>query len=312
MANSIIRNLLIPLDGSTLAESVLPYAAQIAKKLNVSVTLLHIIETDAPEKIHGQKHLTKPAQAEKYLNSISTLEIFKNTGVEFHVHEMSVRDVAKSISEHSRELKQDLVILCTHGSSGIHQLLFGSIAQQVISLGITPVLLINPMQVYPAEECKFETFLIPLDGNPDHEHALNYAVSLAKMCKAKIHLFAAIPRFGNMSGEFTASNRLLPGTTSRMMDMIVSDTEEYFVKLKEKLEQTGIVVTASYSRSDPADAITEAAIENKADLIILATHGKKGAEAFWEGSVTPKISKSSRIPLLLVPVRWSEDLGMTI
>lgn len=303
MDNSIIKNLLIPLDGSTLAEAVLPYTAQLAKKLNVEVTLLHIIETDAPDKIHGQMHLTKPAQAEKYLLSISSLEIFKNVGVEFHVHEMSVNDVAKSISEHSKELKQDLVVLCTHGKSGIHELIFGTIAQQVISLGITPVLLINPLQIYPAEGCRFEKFLIPLDGNPEHEHVLDYAVKLAKLCDAAIHLFAAIPRFGTMSGEVTQANRLLPGTTSRMMDMIVSDAEEYLIKLKEKLEQSGLKVTASYSRSDPSDAITEAAEKNNADLIILATHGKKGAEAFWEGSITPKISKTSRIPLLLIPVK---------
>ena len=303
MDNPIIKNLLIPLDGSKLAESVLPYAAQIAKKLSVSVTLLHIIETDAPEKIHGQQHLTEAVQAEKYLNTISLLDIFKKIGIEYHVHEMSVRDVAKSISEHSKELKQDLVILCTHGSSGIHQILFGSIAQQVISLGITPVLLINSLQVYPKEDCKFERFLIPLDGNPEHEHVLDYTIPFAKMCGAEIHLFVAIPRFGTMSGEYTQANRLLPGTTSRMMDMIVSDAEEYLTKLKDKLESTGLKVTASYSRSDPADAITEAAKKNNADMIILATHGKKGAEAFWEGSLTPKISKASSIPLLLVPIK---------
>ncbi len=306
MDNSIIINLLIPLDGSSLAEAVLPYAAQVARKLNVSITLLHIIETDAPERVHGQQHLTKPAQAEKYLNSIASLEMFKGVGIEFHVHEMSVRDVAKSISEHSKELKQDLVIMCTHGSSGIHQMLFGTIAQQVISLGITPVLLINPLQSYPKEGCKLDKFLIPLDGNPEHEQVLDYAVPFAKKCEAQIDLFVAVPRFGSMSGEFTQANRLLPGTTSRMMDMIANDAEDYLAKLTEKLEKSGIKVKAGYSRNDPADAIAKTAKKNKADLIILATHGKKGAEAFWEGSITPKISKASKVPLLLVPVagKW--------
>ncbi len=302
MDKPIINNLLIPLDGSSLAESVLPYTAQLAKKLNVTVTLLHIIESDAPEKIHGQRHLTKPAQAEDYLNSISSLEIFKNIGIDTHVHETSVKDVSKSISDHSKELKQDLVILCTHGKSGIHHLLFGSIAQQVISLGITPVLLINPLQYYPDAIYSFENFLIPLDGNPDHEHVLDYAAAFAKMCRANIHLFVAIPNFGTMSGEFTPANRFLPGTTSKMMDMIVIDAEEYLSKLQAKLEEMGLKVTVSLSRSDPANAITEISKKIKADLIVLATHGKKGAEAFWEGSITPRISKSSKIPLLIIPV----------
>ncbi len=303
MDNLIIKNLLVPLDGSSLAESVLPITAQLAIKLNVSVTLLHIIETDAPEKIHGQQHLTKPVQAEKYLKSISSLDIFKNIRVNLHVHETSVKNVAKSISEHSKELNQDLVVLCTHGSSGIHHLLFGSIAQQVISLGATPVLLINPLLGSKISDCKFENFLIPLDGNPEHENVLDFAAVIAKLCGASIHLFSAIPQFGNMSGGFTAANRLLPGTTSKMMDMIVGDTEEYLNKLKENLVKQNLKVTTGSLRNDPASAIIETSKRFKSDLIILATHGKKGADAFWEGSITPKISKASKIPLLLVPVK---------
>ncbi len=303
MDNAIIKKLLVPLDGSGLAESVLPYTAQIAKKINVSVTLIHIIEKDAPNTIHGQTHLTRADQAEEYLKKIASLEIFSGVTVNVHVHETSESDVARSIAEHSKELHQDLVIMCTHGSSGLHSMLFGSKAQQVISLGITPVMLINPSSEKYLKSCGFETFLIPLDGNPDHEQALEYASMLALMCGAKIHLLIAIPLFGTMSGELTPVNRLLPGTTSRMMDMIVPDAEEYLTRKKSKLEESGLKVSASASRNNPEKAILETARKIKADVIILATHGKKGAGAFWEGSVTPKISKSSKVPILLVPVK---------
>ena len=303
MDKPVIKQLLVPLDGSSLAESVLPYTAQIAKKIQVSVTLIHIIEKYAPDTIHGQKHLTQPHQAEEYLNAIASSDIFKGITVNIHVHETSVDDVPRSIAEHSAELNQDLVVMCTHGSSGLHGMLFGSIAQQVISLGITPVLLINPTIEKSAQTCNFETFLIPLDGNPDHEHALDYASTFANMCGAKLHLLMAIPLFGTMSGELTPVNRLLPGTTSRMLDMIVPDAEAYLIKQKTKLEESGLKVSASASRNNPSRAILDTAKKINADVIILATHGKKGADAFWEGSVTPRISRSSKIPLLLVPVK---------
>ncbi len=303
MDNPVIKQLLVPLDGSLLAESVLSYTAKIAEKINVSVTLIHIIEKDAPETVHGQRHLTNPGQAEEYLNSIASSDIFKNIRVNIHVHETRVEDIPRSISEHSKELHQDLVVMCTHGSGGLHNMLFGSIAQKVISLGITPVLLINPDGGRLKPECNFDTFLIPLDGNPDHEQALTYASAFARMCGARIHLLMAIPLFGSMSGELTPINRLLPGTTSRMMDMIVPDAEEYLNRQKLKLEESGLKVTASASRNNPARAISETARKIKADVIILATHGKKGAEALFDGSVTPKISKTSKIPLLLVPVK---------
>jgi nucleotide-binding universal stress UspA family protein len=303
VVKSIINNLLIPLDGSTLAESVLPVALRLAKKINVSVTLIHIIETDAPDTVHGQRHLTSPVQAEQYLNSIASSEIFHEVNVNIHVHDTSVKNVSRSIAEHSKELNQDLVIMCTHGSGGLQHLLFGSIAQKVISLGNTPVLLINPSNKKINASANFENFLVPLDGNPDHEHALNYASVLAKMCNAKIHLLVAIPHFGNMSGKLTPVNRLLPGTTSKMLDMLVPDAKDYLQRIQKELETSGLRVSSYASRNDPAAAITETAKKINADLVILATHGTKGAEAFWEGSITPKVNKSSRIPLLLVSVK---------
>lgn len=296
-----IRKLLVPLDGSPMAESVLTAAAQLARKISASVTLIHVVEKNPPDKIHGQMHLTNAQQADEYLRATASSDIFRGIDVRFHVHEAGVRDVSQSIHDHTEELGQDLVIMCTHGSSGFRGMIFGSIAQQVISFGNVPVLLMTPA----AEnfKFKFENFLVPLDGNPDHERSLAYASALARVCEAKIHLLIAIPHFVSMSGELTPTNRFLPATTAKMMDMLVPDAEEYLLRLKTKIESEGIEVATSTSRSKPGTAIPKTAKSIKADLIVLATHGKKGTEAFWSGSVAPKISKSSKIPLLLVPVR---------
>jgi len=309
--NIQVKKLLVPLDGSPLAESVLPATARLARKTKAAVTFFHVIERDAPNTVHGQLHLTKPDQAESYLRVISSMPIFEGMDVEVHVHETGVRDVSQSISDHSEELSADLIIMCTHGrskrpgvfSSGLRGLLVGSIAQQVISLSDTPVMLVNPSVEESRTRSSFENFLIPLDGNPDHEHALGFATSLAKMCGAKVHLLIAVPRFGTMSGDLTVTNRYLPGTTTRMMDMIVPDAKDYLNKVQSRAELDGLSVTTSTSRSSPAKAISRTAKSVKADLVVLATHGKRGSEPFWEGSVTPKVIRSERVPVLLVPVR---------
>ncbi len=303
MDNSQIKKILVPLDGSALAESVLPAAARLAKKVGGTVTLLHIIEMDAPEKVHGQTHLTKPDEAEKYLASVASREVFEGVSVVEHVHETGVRDVSQSISDHSEELNADLVVMCTHGNTGLRDLLVGSIAQQVISLSKTPVMLVNPALKKSSASPNFENFLIPLDGNPDHEHALSYASNLARACKAMMHLLIAVPRFGTMSGELTIVNRYLPGTTSRMMDMLVPEAKEYLKNVGAKLEGSGLSMSTTISRSNPAKAISKTAKSVKSDLIILATHGKTGSKPFWEGSITPKVIRSGKVPILLVPVR---------
>lgn len=302
-----IREILVPLDGSALAESVLPAVARLAKKISGTVTFMHVIEQNPPERVHGQPHLRRPDQAEEYLRTIASMQIFDGIPISVHVHETGVRDVSQSISDHSEELRQDLIVMCTHGNSGLHELLVGSIAQQVISLSSTPVMLVNPSIERVKAKPDFENFLIPLDGNPDHEQALRYTSALAERCAALIHLMIAVPRFGTMSGELTAANRFLPGTTRRMMDMIVPEAREYLRGVSEKIESAGLKTTTNALRGSPVKAILKTAKNVKADLIVLATHGKKGARPFWEGSVTPKISRSSKVPLLLIPVREREE-----
>lgn len=303
MGNSHIHKILVPLDGSSLAESVLPATAALARKVSGAVTLFHVIERDAPERIHGQPHLTKADEAEKYLASIVSGPLFEGVEATAHVHETGVRDVSQSISDHSEELGADLIIMCTHGSSGLRKILVGSIAQQVISLSTTPVMLVNPLLKKTGSEPRFDDFLIPLNGDPDHEHALEFASDLAGMCEARVHLLAAVPRFGTMSGELTIVNRYLPGTTSRMMDMLVPEARAYLKNLQARLEDRGLNVSTTVSRSNPAKAISKTAKSVRSGLIILATHGKSGSRPFWEGSVTPQVIRAAKVPILLVPVR---------
>jgi nucleotide-binding universal stress UspA family protein len=87
------------------------------------------------------------------------------------------------------------------------------------------------------------------------------------------------------------------------LDMLVPEAKEYLKRLQAEIEGTGLKVSTSVSRSGPAKAITKTSKSTKSDLIVLATHGMKGSKPFWEGSITPKVIRSGKVPILLVPVR---------
>lgn len=144
MDERVFRHILFPLDGSRLAESALTTAVWLARAMDAQVTLVHIIEKNAPSEIHRDRHLVTPEEADTYLQEISRRPTLSGLRVETHVHTAEVGDVARSIAEHSAELAPDLVAMCTHGRGGARRLLFGVIAQQVISLGKTPVLMVRP------------------------------------------------------------------------------------------------------------------------------------------------------------------------
>lgn len=301
----MFKHILVPLDGSHLAESVLPAANYLSEKLGASVTLIHVIEKDAPGNIHGDFHLRNSKDAEAYLLNIANSSFSKKTNVKYHVHEQQVTNVASSIVEHSGELNPDLIIMCSHGRGGMKDIFFGSIAQKVIGQGRTPVLLIQPQTEGISTEFICNTMLVPVDGNPEHELGLTAAEEIAKVCKSRLHLLMAIPLFGSLSGEWTSSSKFLPGTTTRMLEMVADSSEEYLQHLKDDIIDSDIEVTSESSREDPENAIIDSTKHLNADIVVLGTHGKSGMEAFWSGSVTAKICRAIKKPILLVPIKKS-------
>ena len=289
-----------------MAEVSLPAAVSLARTLGAAVTLFHVIERGAPQDIHGERHLTSPDEARDYLDEVSARAFPADISVERHVHSSEVNDVARSIAEHVGELGPDLIVMCTHGRGGLRGLMFGRIAQQVVRLGKTPVLLVPPGPTGASPTFSCNRILVALDGNPDHEEGLKVAASLAKIGGVDVCLIMAVHTFDTLSGEQAATAKLLPGATHALLDLAEKDAKEYLHRHITTLQAAGFTATADVRRGDPVIVILEASKRTRADLIVLATHGKTAMDAFWSGSATPNVTSRSVIPLLLVPVRFKE------
>jgi nucleotide-binding universal stress UspA family protein len=297
----MFKRLLVPLDGSKLSEVALAVASHLAQTLGASVMLLHIIERDAPKEVHSNRHLQEADQAKEYLEQVARKAFPPGVPVEAHVHAVGVKDVAQSIADHAEELEPDLIVMCTHGSGGARDWIFGSIAQQVVSIWKTPVLLIPPKCCY--EEFTFQRLLVPLDGHVEHEGGLPVAAEFARALGAKLNLLMVIHKPGTLKGERAAVRQMLPAAMFALLEMEEQQGREYLRHCLDDLVGEGLKVEAEVRRGEPVATITDVAQSLPADLIVLGTHGKTGSDAFWSGSATPKIASRSQIPLLLVPVR---------
>jgi nucleotide-binding universal stress UspA family protein len=302
----MFKHILVPLDGSRLAEAALPAASFLAGILGARVTLVHVIERDAPQEIHGERHLTDSYEARNYLDEVATRIFPSGIQVEKHVHSSEVSNVARSIVEHVGELGPDLIVMCTHGRGGLRALVFGRIAQQVVGLGTTPVLLVQPSGSGPAPAFSCRRLLVTLDGNPDHEQGLKVAARLAKACKAELHLVMVVHKYKTLSGEHAATAKILPRATIALLDLAQGEAEEYLHRHVTELQASGLTVMADVQRGDPVATIVSTAARQGIDLIVLATHGKTGMNAFWSGSATPNVASRTPVPLLLVPVHEKE------
>jgi nucleotide-binding universal stress UspA family protein len=296
----MFKNLLIPLDGSPMAEVSLPIALYIAQTLGARITLFHVIEHNARKEIHGERHLTDALEAEGYLKDVATRAFPSHIHVDCVVTGGAVDDVAASIFDHVKKSDIDLVVMCVHGRSGFRGFVFGRIAQQVTANGI-PVLLVPPVSMKTHSVYSCERILVPLDGNPAHEKGLRGACSLAKKCNAEILLIMAVHSVSTLSGEQAAVASVLPVTTQALLNFTGQEAKEYLHRHEVDLESEGITVHIEVRRGEPSRTVISAAEDTKSNLIILTTHGKAGLGAFWAGSAAAKITNHSVIPVLLIP-----------
>jgi nucleotide-binding universal stress UspA family protein len=300
----MFKHILVPLDGSRLAESALGMAASLAKRFDASLTLIHVIEKDAPSEVHSERHLVSADEASAYLDEVAHLSILAGVRVETHVHTAQVIDVAESITEHSAELAPDLIVMSRHGRGGARRLLFGDIAQQIIARGKTPVLVVRPSTDVRGggSSADWRTILAPIDGNPSHERGLPVASDLAVAFHCRLHLIMVVPTIGKLGGFQAALSLLLPVTTRVRLEMEDVSARDYVEAREKELQAAGVHAGSETSRGDPARAIVKAARRLTADLVVMGTHGRAGTDAFWAGSVAAQVVARASVPLLLVPL----------
>src|SRR5208337_3841066 len=300
----MFKHLLVPLDGSRLSESAIPAAAQMAARMGAALTLVHVIEKHAPAEVHSDRHLVTAEEETAYLAEVARRPVLAGLRVQTHVHTAEVSDVADSITEHAAELAPDLVVMSTHGRGGARRLIFGAIAQQVISRGATPVLLVRPSEEAASGPAStWHTILAPLDGDPAHERSLPVASALAAAFACQVHLLMVVPTMGELAGSQAAAGMLLPGATRLKLEMDSAAAGDYLAAKAEELARAGVEAGSESSRGDPAQAIVRAARRLDVDLVVMGTHGRAGTVAFWEGSVAARVVSRTRVPLLLVPLK---------
>ncbi|HYP60161.1 MAG TPA: universal stress protein [Thermomicrobiales bacterium] len=299
-----MATLLVPLDGSRLAEATIPIALDLREHLNARVTLLHVLEHDAPESVHGDPHLRTEADATTYLAAVARRFAEGGEAVLTHVHPNPEHDVAKSIAAHAAEFGADLILIANHGRGGLRERIFGSIAQQVIREGIAPVLLVpvlSPAAVGRAFNC--QTMGVLVNGTAEAETVLPCAMALAKGLDAVIHLILAVPTVGTLPGDRAAVATLVPGTTRAILELEEANLAGYATEVRRLLGESGVRVEVSIVRGDPASATLAEAERLEVDLLAFATHAQSGLTGLWNASFGSKVLSRYTRPLLLVPAR---------
>lgn len=293
-----LDHLVVPLDGSRLAEAALTPAIELASRLPARITLLHVLERNAPATVHGDRHLTTVGAAEAYLRGAASR--FADVGVPaaIHVHSPPEGDIGEAIADHAAELAADLIVLCAHGQGGLRGWLTGAMAQQVIRRAAPPVLLVRSHGQAAADRFRPRLVLVALDTTPAAEAALPPAVAVARAFGADVELVAVVATRETVTGDREATAVLVPTATAAALDAEAATADAYLRRLAGRLP-AALPVRTTVLRGDLAGSLLAAARPAHA-LLALATHGRGGLDALWAASVGARVVARATAPLLLV------------
>ncbi len=294
----MFKRILVPLDGSRLAETVLLTGNYLSQHCDARLLFFTVIEKGGSASIHGERHLSNIDEAQEYLKQLAARQE-NPQNIEIHVHETEQEHVPRSIIAHAEELKCDLILLCAHGSGGLRDFFIGSIAQQVIQRGNTPVFFLRPE--FLPEDGTFtgiKKILVPLDGTDLHTSTLHLAIQIAFKCSALLRFVTVVPTVSTLPADAAQTGLFLPATMTAVLDLAQRGAKDSLIDAVNTALEKGVNASGVVRRGDAALEILKEA--ERADLIIMSTHARVNWDAFWEESVTPKVMVRSHSAMLLI------------
>lgn len=288
MAKRVLRKILVPLDGSKTAESVLPYVKYLAKRFGSEVEVLGVGI--------GRKDRRVNRLLGDYIESTtSNLRDEKIDAAPVIIY----GSAADKILSYSKQNDSDLIIMATHGRSGVTRWWIGSVADKIISQAITPVLLIPSKKQKAAQAKKGDVsiskILVPLDGSDTGQAALDHVELVARETNASVHLIQVISPPGAM--EISVFGNAEWDSFFKAMQDAAND---YLGSIIDGLKAKGITAKYDIVIGDPAHQIIKSAAKDKVDLVAMSTHGRTGIARWVIGSVADRVLHGARMPMWLV------------
>jgi nucleotide-binding universal stress UspA family protein len=282
------NKILVPLDGSPLAEQILPYVRLLAVTDNIPVELLWVNDVEiaqSPPRL-GKEYLRQATA--KYMAAVKRIDSIEADG-----------KPTEEIVRRAEAEPSCLIAMATHGMSGMRRWLIGSVASKVAQLAHNPLLLVRPTEnADPAMTIELKTTFVPLDGSGLAEKALPHAVALAKRLKLAVQLLRvyALP-----SDVYIVADGVIAQGAVQFREATHKEAERYLEGKVESLRAEGLDhVIGTAMEGDAASEIIDLAAKTANSLIVMSTHGRSGIGRWLLGSVADKAIQHSRAPVLLI------------
>jgi nucleotide-binding universal stress UspA family protein len=304
------KRMLVPLDGSELAELVFDYAKELAGRLDVDLILLHVSESSALPPIH-RAYIERAAEIlKRQSEEVQEKTRSKPGGKELEARgELVVGHAAEEILRYADKNDIDLILMATHGRSGVKRWAMGSVADKVLRASKVPVWLVRagvPEEIVHDKWLR-RTMLVPLDGSKLAESVLPHVEVLAKQRGSELVdvVLLRVCEPPIISSDYPEAIMELSWEehVQKEKEWAKEAGERYLAGVEKRLSGAGLKVRSEVPLGRPIDEIIDYANRNPFNLIVLSTHGRTGITRWAYGSVADKVLQRSTSPIFLVRPR---------
>jgi nucleotide-binding universal stress UspA family protein len=303
--NTMYTRLLIPLDGSKTAETVLPYARFLVARLKLPVELLQVVDvaeigrripSDKADLVNDEIFEKIARRAEDYLKSIAAT--FRDINVTCTVEKGAAP--AEFIIDKAARDPGTLINMATHGYSGMKRWLLGSVAEKVLRGARNPLLLVRATeQAKPDEEAKLKIVIVPLDGSELAERVLAPVAELARRVKLEVILFRAYTLPASVLAA--SPEAYYVASDEKLIAELHDEAVAYLKNKAQAMKETGVKKVSYIAEYGfAADQIISLAKKTRDNLIAMCTHGQSGVKRWVLGSVTETVVRHSGDPVLVI------------
>ena len=281
------------LDADATSEQALPLARTIVERTDATIVLVSVIDVLAELGGLPESTLMSPktldghvAAREAYLAGIA------QTFPDHQVHTIvRVGEPSEELLAVLTMLEDPLLVMASHGRTGIRRLIMGSVAFDCVRHGQCPVVVVPVQSAFePVVRAPLERVLIPIDGSSPAECVLEAALDALGPPNLHLHLVHVIEPMPRLSG----------GSLHQYDEITQHLANQYLEQLAARLILDGYRVTWEVCGGDPEQEIARIAGEQGTNLIAMATHGRSGLGRLLLGSVTEQVGALARVPLLIV------------
>ena len=303
-------HILVPLDGSPLAQEALPLGLALGRRHRRAVELVYV--HGPPPMPASAPHVDPRFDREQRDEMQRWLSALTEAATREHGQALTATfldgPVARTLEDHIARRAPGLVVMATHGRGGLSRAWLGSVGDRLVRHVHVPVLLVRPEpgRVVGATDAAFRRVLVPLDGSKLAEQVVEPALALGARGDVEYTLITVVesPRLGTPSVMMVVAASEAASdaeTLAQIAALRQAVAEQYLGHVGAELQRRGVAVRTHVAvHPQPAQGILEYAATRGADLIAVATHGLGGLARLLVGSVADKVIRGTSAPVLVV------------